>query len=164
MSGAQSNSSASLLPASKNLYMWPCILEKAWFKIRGNAAKSLAKYTWIGIRNIFTLADSKIQLKDGLNFTSKETLNKYFAGFDMGYPKDKGFICKSKKNPEHDIGLSGVDTFTFWILSRTRTKECFTWGIRTATCHSGECMIKYHPNSKICFTRESSFRTRQEIS
>lgn len=25
----------------KNMYMWPCILEKAWFKIRGNAAKKV---------------------------------------------------------------------------------------------------------------------------
>jgi hypothetical protein len=23
----------------KNIYMWPCILEKAWFKIKGNSAK-----------------------------------------------------------------------------------------------------------------------------
>lgn len=25
----------------KNMYMWPCILEKAWFKIKGNSAKKV---------------------------------------------------------------------------------------------------------------------------
>ena len=67
----------------------------------------------------------KIQLKDGLNFTSKETLNKYFAGFDMGYPKDKGFICKSKKNPEHDIGLSGGRYFYILDTFKNENKRMF---------------------------------------
>jgi hypothetical protein len=33
------------------------------------------------------------------------------VNFDTGNTKDKGYICKSKKNPEHNIGLSGGQYF-----------------------------------------------------
>lgn len=29
----------------KNMYMWPCILEKAWFKLKDNSAKRIEQNT-----------------------------------------------------------------------------------------------------------------------
>lgn len=49
---------------------------------------------------------------------TKYSVNELFVDFD-GAGKEKGYIFKSKRNPEHDIGLSGskyfylLDTFIY---------------------------------------------------
>lgn len=60
----------------------------------------------------------KHYLQDGLNTNPKQVLVNAF-GTSEGLPKNNGYILKSKKNPEHDIGLSGSKYFylldTFFV-------------------------------------------------
>lgn len=103
----------------KMMYMWPCLIEKAWLKIRGNSAKRVEQTSPEELFDTFMpIPIEKVFLEQGINSASKSSLNKLFADYDPK-SKTKDYILTSKRTPEIDIGLSGrrhfylLDTFKY---------------------------------------------------
>ena len=89
--------------------MWPCLIEKAWLKIRGNSIKRVEQTSPEELFETFLpLPIQKFYLDEGVNSASKNLLSAIFENYDQ---KNKGYIVTSKKNPEHEIGLSGRKHF-----------------------------------------------------
>jgi hypothetical protein len=95
----------------KNMYMWPCIIERAWLKAKGSSLKRLEQNSPEELfETLIPLPIQKYTFQDGMNSLPRSALNDLFAGFDCN-GKEKGYILKSKRTVKRDIGISGLKYF-----------------------------------------------------
>lgn len=92
--------------------MWPCLLEKAWFKI-----KSCLKSKIIAVHpvEVFTTFLSYPIKRYTLTDSAKDNrtlVGKYLMG-GQSFGRGFGCIITSKVRPNHKIGLSGSKHFYF---------------------------------------------------
>jgi hypothetical protein len=91
--------------------MWPCLLERAWFKLTGSPNKKVEQHQPEQLFASFCpLPIEKFTVRSGNRQITKNNLGQYFLKFD-GSLREKAYIFRSLKSPEFSIGLSGVHYF-----------------------------------------------------
>ena len=94
-------------------YLWPCIVEKAWLKLKGAAMKKIIKVSPEEVFESFLPYPLQKVVFEGdseQNIVGK--IKKYLYELDRG----NGCVLTSKESPSHRIGLSGKKNF-YYIFS-----------------------------------------------
>jgi hypothetical protein len=106
----------------KMIYMWTCILEKAWLKIRGHPLKRVEETPPEDLFDMFLpLPVSKITLEELEEEKLKETVEKTFSKKESKY----AYIIKTRKQPKHLLGISGKKYFYLLTTFMHENKRLF---------------------------------------
>jgi hypothetical protein len=92
--------------------MWPCLLEKGWFKIKSCLKSKITSCHPLEVFHTFLSYPVKnYMLTDSIK-DNRVLIEKYLVN---GQNKGRGFGCiiTSKVRPNHKIGLSGCKPFYF---------------------------------------------------
>lgn len=88
--------------------MWPCLLEKAWFKVKGSIAKKIEKVSPEDVFNAFLSYPMKSYL---LKPNDEEYNLKLVKSLLYNLGSQSGCVVTTKKEPLHKIGISGRKHF-----------------------------------------------------
>lgn len=90
------------------IYMWPCLLEKAWQKVKGYGSKKISITSPVQVFQHFFVYPFAFYSLSSLQQRSYDSLIKK-SGLSLN--KNRSCIVTSKKQPHHKIGLSGGKHF-----------------------------------------------------
>ena len=90
----------------KDTDMWPCLLEKAWFKYKSSLKGGIDKINPIELFRTFLMFPMKPVYLDGSKEYNHKLVKKHLVQPFLNHPNG-GTIVTSKNVPEHKIGLSG---------------------------------------------------------
>jgi hypothetical protein len=97
----------------KGIYMWPCLLEKGWFKLTGNLSRKIQKTTPEDVLQAFLPYPIKKYILNTEDPTLSRTL---LQSYLYTLEPNKGYFVTTKREPKHKIGLSGRK---FYYLLKT---------------------------------------------
>lgn len=101
----------------KGMYMWPCLLEKAWFKVKGNLTKKIEKNSPEEVfQAFFSYPIKKYVFHSTDSILNRTILRKNLFKLEA----NKGYFVTSKREPSHKIGISGRK---FYYLLKTIEEE-----------------------------------------
>ena len=92
----------------KGIYMWPCLLEKAWQKVKGYGSKKISITSPVEVFQHFLSypsANYSLDAKDTSNY--KDIIKKKILLLN----KHRNCIVTSRREPFHKIGISGGKHF-----------------------------------------------------
>lgn len=102
----------------RGTYMWPCLMERAWFKVKGNVIKKIEKTSPEEVVNTFlSYPFQKFILNSPDHTYNLLLVVKNLANRE----KKRGAIITTKRDPAHKIGLSGRKHF--YLIKTLKYKE-----------------------------------------
>lgn len=106
----------------RGIYMWPCLLEKGWFKVKGYINHAIEKTSPLEIFKYFlSYPITTYNFIEGDEYYNNKLLEDYLVRPNT----DRGYILSSRAAPIHKIGISGRKYFYLLLSVKFEGRQVF---------------------------------------